>query len=67
MGAAYGLAITICMISTSILFANYLVSKRVFSGWIYVYLLVYLAIESSFLIANLQKFLHGGYVTLLVG
>ncbi|MFX4658504.1 KUP/HAK/KT family potassium transporter, partial [Acinetobacter baumannii] len=24
MGAAYGLAITICMISTSILFANYL-------------------------------------------
>jgi len=67
MGAAYGLAITICMISTSILFANYLVSKRVFSGWIYLYLLVYLAIESSFLIANLQKFLHGGYVTLIVG
>jgi KUP system potassium uptake protein len=67
MGAAYGLAITICMISTSILFANYLVSKRVFPGWIYLYLLVYLAIESSFLIANLQKFLHGGYVTLIVG
>ena len=28
MGAAYGLAITLCMISTSILFANFLVSKR---------------------------------------
>jgi KUP system potassium uptake protein len=28
---------------------------------------VYLLLESSFLIANLQKFLHGGYVTLLVG
>jgi KUP system potassium uptake protein len=67
MGAAYGLAITICMISTSILFANYLVSKRVFPAWIYLYLVVYLAIESSFLIANLQKFLHGGYVTLIVG
>lgn len=67
MGAAYGLAITMCMISTSILFANYLVSKRVFSAWIYIYLVVYLSIEFSFLIANLQKFLHGGYVTLIVG
>ncbi len=67
MGAAYGLAITMCMISTSILFANYLVSKRVFSTWIYIYLVVYLSIEFSFLIANLQKFLHGGYVTLIVG
>lgn len=67
MGAAYGLAITMCMISTSILFANYLVSKRVFPIWIYVYLIVYLSIELSFLIANLQKFMHGGYVTFIVG
>jgi KUP system potassium uptake protein len=67
MGAAYGLAITLCMISTSILFANYLVSQRVKPFFIYVYLIVYLLLESSFLIANLQKFLHGGYVTLLVG
>ena len=67
MGAAYGLAITLCMISTSILFANYLVSKRVFSIWIYVYLIVYLSIEIAFLIANLQKFMHGGYVTFIVG
>jgi KUP system potassium uptake protein len=67
MGAAYGLAITMCMISTSILFANYLVSRRVFSFWIYLYLVVYLCIEFSFLVANLQKFMHGGYVTLIVG
>ncbi|TAH07958.1 MAG: potassium transporter Kup [Sphingobacteriia bacterium] len=67
MGAAYGLAITMCMISTSILFANYLVSKRVFPIWIYAYLIVYLSIELSFLIANLQKFMHGGYVTFVVG
>jgi len=67
MGAAYGLAITMCMISTSILFANYLVSKRVFPVWIYVYLIVYLSIEIGFLVANLQKFMHGGYVTLVVG
>jgi KUP system potassium uptake protein len=67
MGAAYGLAITLCMISTSILFANFLVSKRVFPLWIYVYLTTYFAIETSFLIANLEKFMHGGYVTLIVG
>ena len=67
MGAAYGLAITLCMISTSILFANYLVSQRVKPFFIYIYLAVYLLIESSFLIANLQKFLNGGYVTLIVG
>jgi KUP system potassium uptake protein len=67
MGAAYGLAITMCMISTSILFANFLVSRRVNKSWIYLYLAVYLTIEVSFLIANLEKFMHGGYVTLIVG
>lgn len=67
MGAAYGLAITMCMISTSILFANFLVSRRAKSGLIYLYLIVYLSIEISFLIANLEKFMHGGYVTLIVG
>jgi KUP system potassium uptake protein len=67
MGAAYGLAITMCMISTSILFANFLVSRRVLPVWIYIYLIVYLAIELSFLVANLEKFMHGGYVTLIVG
>jgi KUP system potassium uptake protein len=67
MGAAYGLAITMCMISTSILFANFLVSRRVLPVWIYLYLIVYLAIEVSFLVANLEKFMNGGYVTLIVG
>jgi len=67
MEGAYGLAITLCMIATSILFANYLVSHRVKSIWIYIYLAVYLAIELSFLFANLEKFPHGGYVAVIVG
>ncbi|MBS1736303.1 MAG: KUP/HAK/KT family potassium transporter [Bacteroidetes bacterium] len=67
MEAAYGLAITLCMLATSILFANYLVSRRVPSVFIYLYLIVYLTIEVSFLIANLEKFPHGGFVTLIVG
>jgi KUP system potassium uptake protein len=67
MEAAYGLAITLCMIATSILFANFLVSRRTRSILIYIYLSVYLSIELGFLSANLSKFPHGGYVTLIVG
>ena len=67
MEAAYGLAITLCMIATSILFSNYLVLKRAKSFWVYLYLLVFLAIEIGFLLANIQKFPHGGYVALIVG
>lgn len=67
MEAAYGLAITICMIATSILFANYLVLKRTKPIYIYIFLLVFLTIELSFLFANIQKFPHGGYVTLVLG
>jgi len=66
MEAAYGLAITLCMIATSILFANYLVIKRTRSLLIYLYLLVFLAIEISFLVANFEKFHHGGFVALIV-
>ena len=67
MEAAYGLAITICMIATSMLFANFLVLKRVKRIYILFYLAVYLTIETSFLLANIDKFSHGGFVTLLVG
>src|SRR5688572_5024209 len=67
MEAAYGLAITLCMIATSILFANFLVLRRVKPLLIYLYLIVYLTIEGAFLVANLDKFPHGGFVALLVG
>ncbi len=67
MEAAYGLAITMCMIATTILFANYLVLHRVAPVLIYLFLGLYLWIEVTFLVANLKKFEEGGYVTLLVG
>jgi KUP system potassium uptake protein len=66
MEAAYGLAITLCMLSTTILFANYLISRRTARIWIYLFLAVYLSIEISFLSANLDKFPHGGFIALLV-
>ncbi|MFM6926437.1 MAG: KUP/HAK/KT family potassium transporter [Ferruginibacter sp.] len=67
MGAAYGLAITLCMLATTILVANFMVLHRVKAYFIYLFLGTFLTIELSFLIANLDKFPHGGYVTLIVG
>lgn len=67
MEAAYGLAITLCMIMTSCLFAYYMFIKRIPIAGIITYLAVFLTIEFSFLIANLEKFPHGGYVALIVG
>lgn len=66
MEAAYGLAITLCMIATSILFANYLVIHRTKPWLVYMYLLLYFTIEFSFLLANMEKFPHGGYVAVIV-
>jgi KUP system potassium uptake protein len=66
MEAAYGLAITMCMIATSMLFANFLVLRRAKPILIYLYLIVYLTIEIGFLMANMDKFPHGGYVTLII-
>ena len=66
MEAAYGLAIVMTMVATTILFANYMVLHRVKPGWIYLFLGVYLTIEMAFFIALMVKFIHGGYITLLV-
>jgi len=67
MEAAYGLAIIVTMLMTTILFANYMVLHRVKSIWIYLFLAAYLIIEVSYLIALMVKFTHGGYITLIIG
>lgn len=67
MEAAYGLAIIVTMLMTTILFANYLVARRVNSALIWIFLLAYFIIETAYLVALLEKFTHGGYITLLVG
>jgi KUP system potassium uptake protein len=66
MEAAYGLAIILCMIMTTILLNFFMILKRV--SWMIIVPLIatYLIIEFSFLIANLKKFPHGGYVTLFI-
>jgi KUP system potassium uptake protein len=66
MEAAYGLAITLTMIMTTILMSVYLYANNVNKGFIAVFLVVYLLLEGSFLAANLLKFTHGGWVSLLL-
>jgi KUP system potassium uptake protein len=66
MEAAYGLAIIITMLSTTILLSFFFYLKRV--HWIIrvVFLLVFGVVEGSFLVANLVKITHGGWITLLI-
>ena len=66
MEAAYGLAITMTMLMTTSLMAYFLHIKKVDMWWILLFLVVYVSLEGSFLVANLQKFWHGGYVSLFI-
>ncbi len=67
MEAAYGLTINITMLMTTILLGTYLYYKHVPKYMLGIFLLLYLSIEGSFLVANLNKFTHGGYFTFLIG
>ena len=66
MEAAYGLAISLTMLMTTILYANYLLRKQTPKFLVLLFLGVYLSIEGGFLLANLLKFSHGGWFTVLV-
>lgn len=66
MEAAYGLTINIDMIMTSTLLVFYLMLRRYPMWVIGLFVLVYGTIEFSFLVANLSKFIHGGYVSMII-
>lgn len=66
MEAAYGLAIVTTMMMTTILLSSYLRKIRTPKAIVLVITIVYLSIESCFLIANIVKIPHGGWMTLLV-
>ncbi|HEY0047325.1 MAG TPA: KUP/HAK/KT family potassium transporter [Flavobacterium sp.] len=64
MEAAYGLAIILCMMMTTSLLTYYMLIKRVNGFFIAAIILIYLFIESCFLIANMKKFNEGGNFTI---
>lgn len=65
MEAAYGLAITLTMLMTTLLLHQFLIMKKHPLG-ANVFLVVFFAIEGLFLISSLVKFVHGGYVTVII-
>jgi KUP system potassium uptake protein len=66
MEAAYGLAITITMLMTTLLLSFYMIKINRPKIMIAIFLFIYLIIEGSFLVANLHKFEYGGWFTLLL-
>jgi KUP system potassium uptake protein len=67
MEAAYGLSITITMIMTTMLLSYYLRQRKTNPLLILLLLGTYITIEGTFLYANLYKFSHGGWFTIVLG
>lgn len=67
MEAAYGLAITITMLMTTLLLGFYLRMSGTARVAALAFVGAYCVIEGIFLAANLSKFMAGGWFTLLIG
>jgi KUP system potassium uptake protein len=66
MEGAYGLSIIIAMLMTTTLLSYYLYLKRYPIPLIILIFTIFMVIEISFLVANMSKFVHGGYVTMFI-
>lgn len=66
MEGAYGLAINLTFLMTTILVAVYMLRKKFPKYLIAIFVVIYMAIELAFLVGNMAKFVHGGWVTLLI-
>ncbi|MBL7893771.1 MAG: KUP/HAK/KT family potassium transporter [Bacteroidia bacterium] len=66
MEAAYGLTIILGMIMSSRLLAFFMRLKKYPKLFLYSFIPVYIIVETAFLIANLEKFPKGGYITLII-
>lgn len=67
MEAAYGLTITITMLSTTVLLLFWFLRTRVNKLFILGFAMVYLFIELGFFYANVIKFFDGGWLTMVLG
>ena len=66
MEAAYGLTIILGMMMSSRLLPVFMKLKHFPYAFVYFFIAVYFVVESAFLVANLKKFINGGYITLLI-
>jgi KUP system potassium uptake protein len=63
MEAAYGLTIILGMIMSSRLLSFFMIVKKYPKWFVTVFSICYIVIEGTFLVALLEKFIRGGYVT----
>ncbi|HVJ47904.1 KUP/HAK/KT family potassium transporter [Desulfitobacterium sp.] len=66
MESAYGLAITITMLMTTILLFNYLLQNKVSRVLSFLMVIIFGTLETAFFISSAAKFLHGGFVTVII-
>lgn len=66
MEAAYGLAITLTMLMTTLLLFIYLKYEKKQKIPAYIFLVFFGGLEGTFFISSLSKFSRGGYVALLI-
>lgn len=66
MEAAYGMAIVLTMLMTTLLLAWYMYMKRYNKVFMTLAIITYIVIEGAFFAANLHKFNEGGWLTLLI-
>jgi len=66
MEAAYGLSIIVTMLMTSFLLGFYLYFRRRPKPVIVIFAVIYGIVEGAFLVANLSKFTHGGWITFAI-
>jgi KUP system potassium uptake protein len=66
MEAAYGLTIILGMIMSSRLLTFFMRLKKYPIWFLNVFAVTYIIIEGAFLVANLEKFPKGGYITLVI-
>ncbi|NUF28079.1 MULTISPECIES: KUP/HAK/KT family potassium transporter [Gilliamella] len=64
--AAYGLAITLSMLMTTVLLFFYFMKNNKPLWYSIPLTLFFMSIESGFFIANIQKFFHGGFASILI-
>ncbi len=66
MEAAYGLAITVTMLMTTILLFNYMLKKKTPVILSIIMLVFFMTFEISFFAANIVKFYRGGFVAVII-
>ena len=66
MEAAYGLAITITMLMTTILLYNYLIYRNASHFISLIVLFFFGGLETMFFLSSATKLFHGGFVTVLI-